>query len=72
LKPAISWAETRLGGWVIQLAVERRDFERLMAFRANAVECEDGGDDEPYECLPMSPCWFREGGPKFFGLPLQA
>jgi len=60
------------GRMVIQLAVERADFELLMAFGAEAVECEDGGDDEPYQCLPMSPCWFREAGPKLFGLPLQA
>ena len=60
------------GRLVIQLAVERADFERLMAFAADAVECEDGGDDEPYECQPMSPCWFWEAGPKFLGLPLQA
>jgi hypothetical protein len=51
------------GRMVIQLAVERRDFDRLMAFGADAVECEDGSDDEPYECLPMSPCWFWEAGP---------
>jgi hypothetical protein len=50
------------GRMVIQLAVKRADFERLMAFGADAVECEDGGDDEPYECLPMSPRWFWEAG----------
>jgi hypothetical protein len=46
------------GRMVIQLAVKPRDFDRLMAFGADAVEAEDGGDDEPYDCLPMSPCWF--------------
>jgi hypothetical protein len=46
------------GRMVIQLAVEPRDFDRLMAFGADAVEAEDGGDDEPYQCSPMSACWF--------------
>jgi hypothetical protein len=53
------------GRMVIQLAVARADFERLMAFGADAVECDDGGDDEPYDCPPMSPCWFWDGGSKF-------
>jgi len=53
------------GRMVIQLAVARADFERLMAFGADAVECEGGGDDEPYDCQPMSPCWFWEGGSRF-------
>jgi hypothetical protein len=57
------------GRMVIQLALAPRDFDRLMAFGADAVEAEDGGDDEPYQCLPMSPCWFREGAPRFFGRP---
>jgi hypothetical protein len=57
------------GRMVVVLAIEPRDFDRLMAFGADAVESEDGGDDEPYECPPMSPCWAWEGGPKFFGLP---
>jgi hypothetical protein len=59
------------GRMVIQLAVEPLDFDRLMAFGADAVEAEDGGDDEPYQCSPMSPCWFWEGGPRFLGLPLD-
>jgi hypothetical protein len=42
------------GRMVIQLAVEPRDFDRLMAFGADAVEAEDGGDGEPYQCPPMS------------------
>jgi hypothetical protein len=54
---------------VIQLAVEPCDFDRLMAFGADAIECEDGGDGEPYACPPMSPCWFWEGGATFFGRP---
>jgi hypothetical protein len=49
------------GRMVIQLAAERADFERLMAFGSDAAESEDGFDDEPYDCLPMSPCWFWEG-----------
>ena len=57
-------------GWmVIQLAVEPRDFDRLMAFGADAVEAEDGGDEEPYQCSPMSACWFWDGGATFFGRP---
>jgi hypothetical protein len=32
---------------VIQLTVEPRDFERLLAFGVDSVEAEDGGDDEP-------------------------
>ena len=59
------------GRVVMLLAIDPRDFRQLEAFGADAVECEDGGDDEPYECLPVSPCWLREAGPKFFGLPLQ-
>ena len=57
------------GRMVIQLAVERADFERLMAFGADAAESEDGGDDEPYACAPMSPCWFWDDGATFFGRP---
>ena len=58
---------------VIQLAIERRDFERLMAFGADATECEDGGDDEPYEQLPVQVCWLREAArvAALVGLPLQ-
>jgi hypothetical protein len=55
------------GRVVIELAVGPRDFERLMAFGAEAAESEDGGDDEPDECVPMSACWFWEGGARFFG-----
>lgn len=57
------------GGVVIQFAVDRRDFEALMAF--GAVESEDGGDDEPYEVTPMSPCWAWEAGRVFTGISLQ-
>jgi hypothetical protein len=57
------------GRMVIQLAIEPRDFEQMMAFGADAVESEDGGDDEPYACSPMSACWFWEGGATFFGRP---
>ena len=57
------------GRMVIQLAVEPRDFDHLMAFGADAVEAEDGGDDEPYQCSPMSPCWFWDRGATFFGRP---
>jgi hypothetical protein len=60
------------GRVVIQLAVPRRDFERLMAFGTDAAECEDGGDAEPYECSPMSACWFWEAAPGFCGLPSGA
>ena len=37
----------RAGRTVIQLAVDRRTLDRLMAFGADAAEGEDGGDDEP-------------------------
>ena len=50
------------GRMVIKLAVERADFERLMAFGADAAESEDGGDDEPYEVLPVPVCWLSEAG----------
>jgi hypothetical protein len=46
----------------IQLAVERADLKRLMAFGADAVECQDGGDDEPYAVLPVPVCWLSEAG----------
>jgi hypothetical protein len=46
------------GRMVIVLAIEPRDFETLLTFGAVEVESECGGDDEPYECTPMSPCWF--------------
>ena len=54
---------------VVQLAIEPRDFDRLMAFGADAAESEDGGDDEPYACSPMSACWFWDGGATFFARP---
>jgi hypothetical protein len=57
------------GRMVIQLAVQPRDFDRLMAFGADTVEAEDGGDDEPYQCSPMSPCWFWDCGATFVGRP---
>jgi hypothetical protein len=59
------------GRIVIQVAVDRRDFELLMRFGAVEVESECGGDDEPYECTPMSPCWFWEAMPAFAGVPLH-
>jgi hypothetical protein len=57
------------GRVVMVLAIEPRDFDRLMAFGADDVEAEEGGDDEPYQCSPMSPCWFWDGGATFFGRP---
>jgi hypothetical protein len=45
---------------------------QLKTSGADDVEAEDGGDDEPYDCLPLSACWFWEAGPTFLGLPLQA
>ena len=36
------------GRIVIELAVDRATFERLMAFGAELAEAEDGGDDEPW------------------------
>lgn len=59
------------GRIVIQVAVDRCDFEQLMAFGAVEVESEDGGDAEPYEVPPMSPCWFYEAATAFTGIPLQ-
>lgn len=49
----------RAGRTIIQLAVDRRVLDRLMAFGADAAECEDGGDDEPYEVPPVHACWFE-------------
>lgn len=59
------------GRIVIQVAVDRRDFEALMTFGAVEVESEDSGDAEPYENLPMSVCWFREAASPFTGIPLH-
>ena len=36
------------GRVVIELAVDRATFERLMAFGAELAEAEDGGDAEPW------------------------
>ena len=47
------------GRIVIQLALGDTELERLMVFGADAVECEDGGDDEPYEAPPVHACWFE-------------
>ena len=47
------------GRTIIQLAVDDATLERLMAFGADAVEGEDGGDDEPYEVPPVHTCWFE-------------
>ena len=57
------------GRMVIVLAIERHDFEKLLTFGAVDVESECGGDDEPYECPPMSPCWAWEAGRAFTGIP---
>ena len=57
------------GRMVIVLAIERHDFEKLLTFGAVDVESECGGDDEPYECAPMSACWFQETGRTFIGIP---
>jgi hypothetical protein len=35
------------GRIVIEVAVDRATFERLMVFGADQAEAEDGGDDEP-------------------------
>ena len=48
------------GRVVMLLAIEPRDFRQLETFGSVAVESENGGDDEPYECLPDPVCWFRE------------
>lgn len=45
------------GRTVIQLALDRATFDRLMVFGADAAEREDGGDDEPYEVPPVHACW---------------
>jgi hypothetical protein len=47
------------GRTIIQLAVDRRVLDRLMMFGADAVEREDGGDDEPYEVPPVHACWLE-------------
>jgi hypothetical protein len=47
------------GRALIQLAVDRATIDRLMAFGADAAECEENGDDEPYECAPVHPCWLE-------------
>jgi hypothetical protein len=57
------------GRMVIMLAIEPRDFEKLLTFGAVEVESECSGDDEQYECAPMSACWFRETGRAFIGIP---
>ena len=57
------------GRMVIVLAIEPRDFEKLLTFGAVAVESEDGGDDEQYEVTPMSPCWAWEAARAFTGIP---
>jgi hypothetical protein len=45
------------GRTVIQLAVDRRVLDALMAFGADDEEREDGGDDEPYEVPPVHASW---------------
>ena len=57
------------GRMVIVLAIEPRDFEKLLTFGAVAVESEGGGDDEQYEVTPMSPCWAWEAARAFTGGP---
>jgi hypothetical protein len=44
---------------VIQLALDDAEMDRLMAFGADEAECEDAGDDEPYEVPPVHACWFE-------------
>jgi hypothetical protein len=44
---------------VIQLALDDAEMDRLMAFGADEAECEDAGDDEPYEVPPVHACWFK-------------
>jgi hypothetical protein len=39
------------------LALTDAELDRLMAFGADAAECEDGGDDEPYEVPPANVIW---------------
>ena len=59
------------GRFVMVLAIDPRDFNQLLTFGAVEVESECGGDDEPFDCPPVSPCWFEEAAARFVGLPLQ-
>jgi hypothetical protein len=45
------------GRTIIKLAVDRRTFKRLKAFRADKAEA--GGDGEPYEVPSVHACWFE-------------
>jgi hypothetical protein len=47
------------GRTVLQLAVDRATFDRLMAFGTDAAEREDGGDDEPYAFRPVQVYWLQ-------------
>jgi hypothetical protein len=58
------------GRMVIMLAIEPRDFEKLLTFGAVEVESEDEGDYELSEATPMSPCWAWEAGRAFTGIPI--
>ena len=57
------------GRMVIVLAIEPRDFDKLLTFGAVEVESECSGDDEPHEVTPMSPCWAWEAARAFTGIP---
>ena len=61
------------GRMVIVLAIEPRDFQKLLTFGAVEIESECGGDDEPYEVTPVSPCWLSEAGRvmALAGMPLH-
>jgi hypothetical protein len=52
------------GRMVIRLAVHPRDFERLMALGADAVQGDDGG-----AVLRLSSCWFWEAAHSCIGAP---
>jgi hypothetical protein len=59
---------------VIQLAIDRRVLDRLMVFGANAVEAEDGGDDEPYRAPKLGPSPDLRSGTRgwAFGAPARS
>jgi hypothetical protein len=58
------------GRMVIVLAIEPRDFQKLLTFGAVETEGEDGGDEEWSEATPMSPCWAWESARAFTGIPM--
>jgi hypothetical protein len=47
------------GRTVVRLAVDRATLDRLIVFGADAAECEDHVDDEPYESPPVHACWLE-------------